>query len=255
MRAIVLSALLFAAAPAAGPLRFSVDAAGKTQATITVSGAAAELPPGLFRGTVTVNGSAAELPVSGTVAHSAGKFVLPVVVPYAQLPSAWAEGFRQDAFTYRLRGAVGGAAPREWTGTQAFRDVEFAGGSSEDFLALQNVRLTEMSLTSSEGVGELSIYNPLSFELRIASADYVLFADGELIGEGSARGMILHPGRKTVLNLPIVVDHAALLSAAGQALLSGGDVAVRLSGKLVLRLKGGDVVIPLDLSGRLTDAS
>jgi hypothetical protein len=35
----------------------------------------------------------------------------------------------------------------------------------------------------------------------------------------------------------------------------GGEAAVRLKGKLVLRLKGGDVAVPLDLSGRLSGAS
>jgi len=47
----------------------------------------------------------------------------------------------------------------------------------------------------------------------------------------------------------------ALISAAGKALLSGGDVRVELNGKLVVRLKGGDISIPLHLTGHLTDAS
>jgi LEA14-like dessication related protein len=254
-----LTALLIAllAAPSAGPLKFSVEAAGEKEARATISGPAEDLPPGPFRGTLTLNGSSAELPVSGTVEHSGGRWKLPVVVKYAELPAAWTEGFRTDTFSYRLRGTAGtaGAAPREWTGTQSFHDVEFEGGDSEKFLSLQNVRLTEMSLLSSEAVGDLAILNPLAFDVRIAEAQYVLFADGEQVGNGAARGMILHAGQKNVLPLPIEIDHASLLAAAGQALVAGGDVAVRLKGRLVLRLKGGDVVVPLDLSGHLTDAS
>lgn len=250
---LLLAALLLGAAPSAGPLKFSVDAAGEKDAKATISGPAADLAPGPFRGTIAFNGSAAELPVSGTVTHASGRFSLPVTVRYADVPVAWTEGFRTDTFSYRLR-ATGGAS-REWSGTQSFKDVEFAGGDSEKFLSLQDVRLTEMSLMSSEAVGELAILNPLSFDLRIAEARYVLFADGEQVGDGAARGMILHGGQKSVLTLPIEIDHASLISAAGKALVSGGDVAVRLQGKLVLRLKGGDLVVPLDLSGHLTDAS
>ena len=85
---------------------------------------------------------------------------------YAELPAAWTEGFRTDTFSYRLRGTSGaaGSTPREWTGTQSFHDVEFEGGDAEKFLSLQNVRLTEMSLLSSEAVGDLAILNPLGFD-------------------------------------------------------------------------------------------
>jgi len=236
-------------------MRFSVDVPGVTEARVTISGPETELAAGPFRGTVSVNGSPAELPISGTVTHSGGKFLLPVTVRFADLPEAWTSGFRTDTFTYHLRGASAGQPSREWTGTQAFEDVEVSGGDSDRFLALKNVRLTEMSLLSSEGVGELMIVNPLGFDVRIAEMQYVLFAEGEPVGEGSARGLILRGGRKNTLTLPIGIDHASLISAAGKALVAGGEVAVRLKGKIVLRLKGGDVVVPLDLSGQLTGAS
>ena len=186
---LILAAAL-AAAPAAGPLKFSVDVAGEKDAQATISGPAADLAPGPFRGTLAINGSAAELPVAGTVTHGGGRWRLPVVVKYADVPAAWTEGFRTDTFTYRLRGSTGpaGAAPREWTGTQSFQDVEVAGGDSEKFLSLQDVRLTEMSLLSSEAVGDLAILNPLGFDVRIAEAQYVLFAEGEQVGDGAARG-------------------------------------------------------------------
>jgi LEA14-like dessication related protein len=249
----LFAAFLAAASP--GPLRFSVDVANVTDARLTVTGPEADLAPGPFRGAVSVNGSPAELPISGVVTHADGKFRLAAPVRFADLPAAWTEGFRTDTFTYRVRGASGGQPPREWTGTQAFGDVEVSGEDSERFLALKNVRLTEMSLTSSEGVGELMIVNPLGFDVRIADMDYVLFAEGEPVGEGSARGLILRGGRKNTLTLPIGIDHASLISAAGRALVAGGDVAVRLKGRIVLRLKGGDVAVPLDLSGNLTGGS
>jgi LEA14-like dessication related protein len=72
------------------------------------------------------------------------------------------------------------------------------------------------------------------------------------VGNGSTRGLLLHPTQNNVLSLPVEIDHAALLSAAGKALLGGGDVRVELNGRLVVRLKGGDVPVPLHLTGHLT---
>ena len=254
---LLLSALLAAVlvpvpASSSGVLRFSIEVAGVTDARVTISGPEAELPEGPFRGFASINGSATELPISGVVAHSEGKFRLPVTVRYTELPEAWTEGFRTDTFTYRIRSASG--SPREWTGTQPFREVEVAGESSDKFLALQNVRLTDVSLLSSEAVGELMLVNPLGFDVKIAEATYVLLAEGEPVGEGSAHRLILRGQRKNILRLPIAIDHASLLSAAGRAAV-GGDASVRLKGKLVLRLRGGDLAVPLDLSGHLSGGS
>jgi LEA14-like dessication related protein len=257
VRALAAVLVALAAAPSGAPGHFSLRIEGEKELRATLSGPASELAPGAFRGSISVNGSTVELPIAGTVAHAEGQWRLPVVVRYADVPAAWTEGFRAEAFSYRLRGGVGGAAPREWTGTRAWKDVEVEGGRDalDQFLALRDVRLTEMSLMSSEAVGELAIRNPFAFDLRIAQADYVLFAAERQVGEGATRGMILHAGQRNVLSLPIEVDHGQLISAAGSALLSGGDVAVRLTGRLVVRLKSGDLVVPLDLSGHLTDAS
>ena len=121
--------------------------------------------------------------------------------------------------------------------------------------ALQDVHVTDMSLLSSDAIGKLMLVNPLGFDVRIADMRYTLLAENEPVGEGSARGLILRGGRKNILSLPIAIDHAALLSAAGKAVAAGGDIAVRLQGQLTLRLKGGDVTVPLNLSGHLTGAS
>jgi hypothetical protein len=67
--------------------------------------------------------------------------------------------------------------------------------------------------------------------------------------------MLLHAGQSNALTLPIEIDHASLLSAAGKAVLAGGEIAARLHGRLVLRLKGGDLTVPLDLTGHLTGGS
>src|SRR5262249_45432216 len=152
-------------------------------------------------------------------------------------PSDWAERIRPDSFSCRLQGRVGDTA-KEWTESGTWKEVEVdAGNTQEKFLSLKDVRLTEMTLTSSEAEALLAIRNPFSFPLRIAETEYTLLAEGREVGSGGTRGMILHPTQDNVLTLPIEIDHGALISAAGKALLSGGDVRVELNGHLVVRMK------------------
>jgi LEA14-like dessication related protein len=244
--------LLLALRPAGTPLSFALRIEGETQLVATLSGPAEDLSPGAFRGSIALNGSPAELPVSGTVSQAAGRWRLPLAIRYADVPADWADRFRPETFTYRLRGGVRGAL-REWTGSHAWKDVEIDGNRETlaGFLELSHVALTRFSLLESEATAELALRNPFAFPLRIAETRYTLYADGREIGEGQTQGRILHPVQRNVVLLPIEIDHAELLSAAGRALVSGGEVAVRLKGHLVLRLKGGDITIPLNASGRL----
>lgn len=243
------------AQPSGAPSSLSVKVVDEQKARVTLSGNGSDMPSGPFQGNVTVNGSDAPMPVAGTVSRNGDKWYLPIEVQFAKIPADWAERVRPDSFSCRLQGRVGGAA-KEWSEAGNWRDVEVeADGVQDKFLSLRDVRLTEMSLTSSEAVAELAIRNPFSFPLKIAETEYVLLAEGQEVGNGSTRGLLLHPTQNNLLTLPVEVDHGALLSAAGKALLGGGDVRVELNGRLVVRLKGGDVPIPLHLTGHLTGAS
>ena len=252
-----LACLLLALSIGSGPLSFTLRIEGQKELRATISGAAAELTDGPFHGSISMNGSPAELPIAGTVVHADDRWRLSISVRYSDVPADWADRFRPETFTYRVRGAVEGGPAREWTGTRAWKDIEVNSDreSGAEFLQLEDVRLTELSLLSSEAQARLGVRNPFAFPLKIAEAQYVLVVNGREVGEGATHGMILHPSQKNALALPIEVDHAELLSAAGKALLSGGEVAVRLHGRLVIRLKGGDLTVPLELSGHLTDAS
>jgi LEA14-like dessication related protein len=256
VRPLAAAAFLMAA-QAAAPLSFSLHIQGEKELHATVSGPEADLAAGEFKGTIALNDSTAEMPVAGTVDHADGRWRLPLTVRYADVPADWADRFRMDTFSYRLRGSVGGAAPREWTGTRPWKEIEVESDkqTGADFLKLQDVRLTEMSLLSSEAEAQIEIRNPFAFPLKIAETEYTLIVNGQEVGGGGTHGMLLHAAQSNVLSLPIEVEHAALFSAAGKALLSGGEIAARIRGRLVVRLKGGDLTIPLDLSGHLTNAS
>jgi LEA14-like dessication related protein len=270
MRALRVAAFLVAAAVATGaaptppvspataaPLSFSLRIQGEKELQAAISGPEADLAEGEFRGTIALNDSTAEMPIAGTVSHANGRWRLPVTVRYADVPADWADRFRMETFSYRLRGSVAGAAPREWTGTRPWKEIEVESDkqTGADFLKLQDVRLTEMSLLSSEAEAQIEIRNPFAFPLKIAETEYTLIVNGQEVGGGGTHGMLLHAAQSNVLSLPIEVEHAALLSAAGKALLSGGEIAARIRGRLVVRLKGGDLTVPLDLSGHLQNAS
>ncbi len=250
----LLQILLLAWNAGAGALGFSVRVEADERVRVTISGPAAELAPGPFRGTIALNGSAAALPISGTVTHAGGRWQLPVVARYVDLPADWADRFTPETFAYRLTGAE---PPRNWNGSAPWKDVEIEGDRDvlSHFLALEDVRLTELSLLSSQAQARLAIRNPFAFDLRIAEMSYTLSVEDRVVGEGETKGMIVHAAQRNLLDLPIELDHAELLSAAGKALLAGGDVEVHLRGRLVVRLKGGDLTVPLNLSGRLADAS
>jgi LEA14-like dessication related protein len=256
VRAVAAAAGLLLALSSTGTVDFSLRPRSETELAVTLSGPESELAAGPFQGSIAINGSPAAMPIRGTVAHSAGKWVLPVTVRFADVPADWADRFQPDSFVYRLKGGVG-TAVREWEGRRAWKDVAVEGDRETlaGFLALDRVALTSMSLMSSEAEAEVTLRNPFAFDLRIAATQYTLSANDSAVGSGETRGMILHAGKQNRLGLPIEIDHAELVSAAGGALLSGGDVAVRLDGRIVIRLRGGDVTLPLRLSGRLAGAS
>jgi LEA14-like dessication related protein len=248
-------ALRIASSAPSAPLGFTLTPEGTKSIRVILSGPAADLPAGPFQGAMALNGSSAEMTVTGTVVHAGDRWQLPVSVRFADVPADWADRFRPDGFSYRLRET--GGASREWTGSRTWKDVVLEGGRDmySEFGALDSVSLTNVSLLSSEAQARVSVLNPFAFPLKIASTEYVLYAEGREVGSGQTQGMLLHPGQKNVLTLPIDVDHGALLAAAGGAVLSGGEVAVHLDGKLVLRLKGGDVAVPFALSGHLSAGS
>lgn len=250
MRLLALALVLLQSA--APPSSLSVRILDEQKAKVTISGTGSDMPAGPFQGEVTVNGSDSKLPVAGTVTRDGAHWSLPIEVKFASIPADWAERVKLDAFSCRLQGKVGDV-PKAWSESGTWKQIEVdAGDSQEKFVNLKDVQLTEMTLTSSEAQAQVAVRNPFSFPLKIASTEYTLFAEGQEVGSGGTQGMILHPTQTNVLSLPIEIDHAALLSAAGKGLLSGGDVRVTLEGRLVLRLKGGDLPVPLHLTGHLS---
>ncbi|HEY7863308.1 MAG TPA: LEA type 2 family protein [Thermoanaerobaculia bacterium] len=223
---------------------------GATSVAASVTFPAAEAPPaGPFRGTLAAYDSATRVPISGEVKPGASGAVLSVTLPYASVPEDWATRFRLEGLQYRLRSEAG----REWTGSVPWSEIGLSGDEAlaRQYVQLKDLEVTEVSLFGSQARATLRVKNPFAFPLKVAETRYVLFADGAELGRGETKGRTLHAAKDTELQLPLELDHARLLSAAGKVMGSGGRADVRLEGRLLLRLSGGDVAVPFALTGKL----
>jgi len=248
-----LVSLLALSTPPATPVEIRIHAEEEAF-TAVVSGPKGSATAGAFSGTVALNGSATEIPVAGNATAAGDRLEITMRSRYHDLPEDWVSRFRFGDFDFRLRGKTAGGGAVDWAGTKAWSEVHVDGREdlSSKFVRLGTIELTEFTFLSSAARAQVVVRNPLAFPLKIVTSTYRAFANGREVGSGATGEMSVAAGRETTLNLPIGLDHGQLLAAAGSALASGGDVAGRLNGTLVLRLKTSDVPVPLDLSGRFS---
>jgi LEA14-like dessication related protein len=251
---MMVLALLLLLGAVRSPVKIDVRPGPTDTFSATLVGPAPGARAGPFSGRISVNGSAAEVPISGRAEATGARLRIPLTLRYSEVPQDWANRFRADTFDFRVSGLVAGTAPVEWTGTARWDDVGVEGEREtvRRFVRLVTLEVTEVSLFSSEARAVLAVRNPFSFPLTIASSRYRVSADGRVLGAGSTRGMILRPRQESTVLLPLEVEHGALISAAGGAVLSGEPVPARLAGALTIRLPRGDVSVPIDLSGPLS---
>lgn len=253
MHLVSLLLPLFLASLSASPLQIEITPETETfSAILTASGP--DIAGGSFAGTIALNGSGNAVKIEGRLQRSGGRLVLPIRLRYVDVPADWADRFRLATFDYRVRGRVGGRVPVEWAGTLPWNRVEVKGDPerSRDFFRFNRLALAEFSFFESEANAEVSIRNPFSFPIRIASSRYRLSANGHEIGEGQTREVILRPRARNTIRLPIGIDNRALLATAGSTVLSGGDVDGRIRGELRVRVARGEVAVPLNMSGQMS---
>jgi LEA14-like dessication related protein len=236
------------------PVKIDVRPGPTDTFSATLVGPAGGARGGHFSGRISVNGSSVEVPISGRAEATRQGLRVPLTLRYSDVPQDWANRFRADTFDYRLSGRVAGTAPVEWTGTARWDDVGVEGEREtvQRFVRLVTLEVTDVSLLSSDARAVVAVRNPFSFPLTVASSRYRVSVDGRVLGAGSTRGMILRPRQESTVLLPLEVEHGALISAAGGAVLSGEAVPARLAGALTIRLPRGDVAVPIDLAGRLS---
>ncbi len=251
----LLFLLILSAQPAAATPAVDLRVVPELESfTAIVSRAEPGASAGAFSGSLSLYGSPSAIPITGVARASAERLELTLKIRYRDVPEDWIKRFRAADFDYRLRGRVAGGSAVDWSGTRRWGEVsiEKREEAASGFVKLGSIALTQFSLFESAARAEVTVRNPLSIPLKLASTSYTLFANGREVGSGSTDEMILKAGQETTLSLPIDLDHSQLLAAAGSALRSSGEVEGRLRGSLVVRLPGGDIPVPLDLSGRVS---
>ena len=213
----------------------------------TISGPAADLAAGALPGLAsTLNGSAAELPVSGTVEHAGGRWRLPVVVQYADVPADWAERLppRHVHATASAARPAPRVAPREWTGTQSLEGRRGRTAETpEKFLVPRDVAPDRDARCSRARRGRAR--GPQSARVSTSGSPRPTTSSsptGSRSATGATQGMILHAAQKNVLHAsdrdrPRVAPRGGGAGAAFPAATS----RCGCKGRLVVRLKGGDV--------------
>lgn len=238
----------------ARPVEIDVRPGPSETFAATLVGPARGAAGGAFSGRLSVNGSPVEVPVSARAEASGDRLRLSVTLRYADVPSDWANRFHPQTFDYKLAGRTAGGGAVDWSGTARWDDVGVEGEKeiAQRFLRLASVELTDVSFTESRAQAVVLVRNPFAFPLTIASTRYRLTSGARVVGTGHTRGMILRARQESTLLLPVEVDHGQLLGAAGAGILGGGSLPARLAGSLTVRLPGGDVPVPIDLSGQLS---
>ncbi len=247
----LLPILALAAAAAASPLTLAIRPGSAATVAAVLSGQAPGHADGAFSGSVALNGSPDAIPVRGTAQRSGGLLTVPLTIRYADVPADWANRFRPGSLDVRLEGSIEGGEPIHWTAAVPWNAIRVEGEKETvaQFVRLASLELTSFSLFESEARAVVSVKNPFSFPLKIAGASYTVFANDAEVGSGRTQGLLLHAGQDNALDFPIEIEHGPMLAAAGSALASGGRVAGHLRGRLAVRLPGGDIEVPLDLSG------
>ncbi len=179
---------------------------------------------------------------------------MPLTLRYADVPADWANRMRLGTLDYRVLGTIAGRERVEWSGSIPWSAVSVEGEqeTASAFVRLSSLELTSFTLFESEARAVVSVRNPFSFPLKIAGATYRLFANGQEVGTGQVQGLLLHAKQDNALDFPIEIDHGPMLAAAGGAIASGGEIDGKLRGELQVRLPGGDIAVPLDLSGKVS---
>lgn len=211
-----------------------------------------------IQGTFTLFGSTPGVPVDAPLVYiPEGGCALRFDYPFAAMGPDLVARSKVDAVEWSLTGErrlLPPAKPIAWSGRaprEAVKLTESTKVTLRRFVAVRNVMVGDLSLSRSTVNAVLDVTNPLSFDLRIAKVAYELTVDGKLVAKGRKEKFLLHANRENRLELPVELDNAGLLAAAGRAALGMGVAGV-LSGTGNLRLPAGDLDFPFEFPVTLT---
>ncbi len=216
-------------------------------------GPAADVGAGRFLGTLAVNGSPVGIRVSGRADRLEQGLRISIRIRYADVPEDWARRWLPGELAYDLRGQVEGSGSVAWSGRSRWEQVRRPDNEPTlaPFVALASLQLTVLTARSADGRAVLTVTNPFSFPVTVASIGYELEVRGQEIGSATAKGRTLRARKKTFVELPFRVDARRLISAAGEGWAVGGSLDSAVEARLTLRLPGEDVSVRAQVHGAM----
>lgn len=196
--------------------------------------------------------------VSGLLKTNAGVCELTASVPWADLSEKFIQLTRSDVLQVRFRGElVDGQTVTKvnWmlpVPKAAVLLTEPMKNTVQRFAKATDVQLGGLDLKSSTVNADITVQSPLVFDLRVLHATCELEIHGKVVATGIKENFILAAKSKTLLRIPITLNHKALLSATGSVLTQMGKVEGKLVGWVRVKLPGSDVDLPLEFPIKLT---
>jgi hypothetical protein len=210
-----------------------------------------------LKGRFSAFGSGA-VPVDGTVTpHPDGRCSIRFEMPFSALGSEVLANANLTAVGWSFvgeRSIEGTPRPVSWSGSvprEAVRPTESMKSTLTRFVRVRDVSVGNVGFGTSTVTADLEILQPLSFDLRLVGASYELAVAGAVVASGKRENLVLHAGRRNMLQLPVSLDHRGLLAAAGAAALSGRVEGV-LSGLAKLRVPAGEMEFPFEFPVNLS---
>jgi len=254
--AVAASAAARTAGPAALPGAVSVRAVGKSAISVSLTFFSPQpLPASLdFAGRLFLDGETRGIPVSGPVSASGHVSTASLRLPFDEITAAVFRRLRPDTFAYSLRGEAGEFRIAV-SGSGRWSDVrveDAARAAMRRWIALGRVSVRKVSLRRSVATARIEITNPLSVDVRLSRIDCRLDSGGRELGRGAGRDIVLRRNAVSRVDLRVDLDHPELVRAAGSAILSGGELDGRISGRIVLKMSGGTADLPFSVPGRIS---
>ena len=213
---------------------------------------------GLFRGQLSIYEVAPGIPVTASTIALNGACRLTVVVPWKSVSETMIRQMRGDLLQLRLSGdLIDGKSKRKvnWAVDATKATLILAEQMKETikrFAKATDLQIGSVGLSESAVNTNITVQSPLGFDLIVQKITYTLEIHGAVVATGVKESLvILAAGRPTHLQVPVSIQHRALLSATSSVISKKGKVNGKLSGFVRLRLPGGNMDLPMEFPVQL----
>lgn len=204
-------------------------------------------PGSRFRGKLLLFGSTVPARIdSPLVFLPDGRSRMEGMIEYKGIQPAFLNRIQRDWVDYRLTGSVvtsQGPRRADWRGRIDRPYVRLKEPLTDilgRFVELEKISIGRVGLKQSAINMNVSVRQPLPFDLSFHRLSYALKIQGRVVGVGEREAFSLRGNRWNLLQMPIRVDHSALFSALGRTVWKRGEVAGELSGTGRLGLPLGE---------------